>query len=267
MAQQQPFGDRRVSVVTGAASGIGSALAAALSDRGHRVVVSDIDEQAASATAQRIGGVSFPCDVADAAQVDSLARFVLNEFGGVDDLFNNAGVGSHGRIDTMTRDDWAWMLGVNLNGVINGITSFLPALRRSEAGGRLVNTCSMSAVAPLARLGAYATAKAAVLALSEVLAAEMAEEPDGVTVSAVLAGPVRTRISTSARHRDASGTYALTDAELTGPIVEHMIEPDDAAARILRGVDAGELYIVTHPALGFRAQARSEAIAEAFSPA
>ncbi|WP_191966707.1 SDR family NAD(P)-dependent oxidoreductase [Microbacterium testaceum] len=267
MAHQHTDGDSRVAVVTGAASGIGSALAAALSERGHQVVVSDIDGDAAAAVAEHIGGVAFPCDVADPEQVDSLLAFTLNTFGGVDDLFNNAGVGSHGRIAAMTRDDWAWMLGVNLHGVINGVTSFLPALRRSAAGGRIVNTCSMSAVAPLPGLGAYAAAKAGVLALSEVLAAEMADEPDGVTVSAVLAGPVRTRINASARHRDAAGTYTLADADLTGPIVEHMIEPDEAAARILRGVDAGDLYIVTHPALGFRARARAEAIAAAFSPA
>ena len=265
MAQQHPDGESRVAVVTGAGSGIGAALAAALSSRGHRVVVSDIDAAAASSVAERVGGVAFACDVADPTHVAALHAFAVERFGGVDDLFNNAGVGSHGPLDRMTSDDWAWMLGVNLHGVINGITSFLPSLRGSARGGRIVNTCSMSAVAPVPGLGAYAAAKAGVLALSEVLAAEMADAPDGVAVSAVLAGPNRTNINTSARHRDANGTYALADAELRGPIVDHMIEPADAADRILRGVDAGQLYVVTHPELAFRPRERSDRILASFS--
>ncbi len=267
MAQQNPPDDTRVAVVTGAASGIGAALAGALARRGYRVVVSDIDAEAAIVVAKRIGGVPFGCDVADPGAVDALAAFVLETHGRVDDLFNNAGVGSHGRLDAMTTDDWAWMLGVNLHGVINGITSFLPMLRRSILGGRIVNTCSMSAVAPLGGLGAYATAKAGVLALSEALAAEMADEPDGVAVSAVLAGPVRTNIDTSARHRAPVTASGLVDVALSGPIVDQMIEPDEAAARILRGVDEGQLYVVTHPALGFRAHDRFDRILAAFSAA
>ncbi|MCM3503173.1 SDR family oxidoreductase [Microbacterium sp. P26] len=267
MARQDHTHPSRISVVTGAASGIGAALATALAERGHRVVVSDIDPDAAATVAREIGGRAFACDVADPDQVDALAAFTLAEYGGVDDLFNNAGVGSHGRVDEMTRDDWAWMLGVNLYGVINGVTSFLPALRRSAAGGRIVNTCSMSAVAPLVGLGAYATAKAGVLALTEVLSAEMEGQPDAVTVSAVLAGPTRTRISTSARHRGDTGPSGLADVELSGPIVAHMIEPDEAAARILEGADAGQLFIVTHPALGFRASERAKRILASFSSA
>lgn len=266
MAQQEIADASRVSVITGGASGIGEALARALAERGHRVVVSDIDSAAAEAVAHEVGGVAFACDVSDPLQVDALAAFALDTYGRVDDLFNNAGVGSHGRVESMTGDDWAWMLGVNLHGVINGVTSFLPALRESAAGGRIVNTCSMSAVAPLAGLGAYATAKAGVLALSEVLAAEMEGRPDAVTVSAVLAGPTRTRINTSARHRGEAGTYSLVDVDLAGPIVDHMIEPDEAAARILEGVDEGRLFVVTHPALAFRARERAERILASFSP-
>jgi len=266
VAQQERGRDAPVVVVTGAGSGIGAALARASSARGGRVVVADVDSSAARAVAAEIGGEAFVCDVSDASQVEALARFTLDRFGRVDDLYNNAGVGSGGPIDRMTADDWRWMLGVNLHGVIHGISAFLPLLRRNPDGGRIVNTASMSAVSPLPGLGAYAAAKSAVLALSEALSAELAQAGEPISVSVVLAGPVRTNINTSARHRNADGVHGLVDGELSGPIVDHMIDPDEAARRILAGVDAGLLFIATHPALAFRPRERFDAILRAFSP-
>lgn len=255
--------DRPVTVVTGGGSGIGAALARAASSRGSLVAVVDIDATAARQVADEVGGLAVRCDVSKRSDLDAAAAAVSARWGRTDVLINNAGVGSHGRLADTTADDWRWMMGITFDGVVNGVAAFLPLLERSEHG-RIVNVASMSAVSPLPGLGAYAAAKSAVLAYSEVLSAELAEDGSTVSVSVALPGPVRTRIATSMRNRRAGEEVGLVDVELPPASLALMIEPDIAAERILRGAEAGERYIATHPQLGTRPRERFSVILRAF---
>lgn len=187
-----------LAVVTGAGSGIGRATACALGRLGARVVAVDVDGPAAKSVANEIGGDAREVDVADRDAVMSLAAEVLAEHGTPDVLVNNAGVGLTGRFLDTTPDDWAWILGVNLGGVVHGCQAFGPAMLE-RGRGHVVNVSSGLAYAPRATEPAYVTTKAAVLALTQCLRADWA--PKGVGVSAVCPGVIATAIVSSARFR------------------------------------------------------------------
>jgi len=200
----RPFGRGRVdlagavAVVTGAGSGIGRATAHALATRGARVLVVDVDGDAAKATASEVDGYPYLTDVADRESVLDLATSVEAEHGPVDVLVNNAGVGMSGRfLDTELRD-WDWILGVNLHGVINGCHAFGPGMVRRRRG-HVVNVSSAMGYFPRATEPAYVTTKAAVLALSRCLRADWASA--GVGVSAVCPGVIDTPIIHHTRFR------------------------------------------------------------------
>jgi NAD(P)-dependent dehydrogenase (short-subunit alcohol dehydrogenase family) len=200
----RPFGRGRVdlagavAVVTGAGSGIGRATAHALATLGARVLVVDVDGDAAKATASEVDGYPYLTDVADRESVLDLAASVEAEHGPVDVLVNNAGVGMTGRfLDTELRD-WDWILGVNLHGVINGCHAFGPGMVRRRSG-HVVNVSSAMGYFPRATEPAYVTTKAAVLALSRCLRADWASA--GVGVSVVCPGVIDTPIIRHTRFR------------------------------------------------------------------
>jgi len=257
-----------VAVVTGGAAGIGRGIAEQLLAEGATVVIADIERQALEATAAAIGATPVAVDVSDPSSVRALAEAVTGRFGRVDIVVNNAGVGPQGRISDLTLNDWRWLLGVNLGGVINGIDAFLPHLRANPRGGHIVNTASMSAFSPLPGLGAYAASKAAVCALSEVLAAELAEDglPIGVTILAP--GSVRTNIARSLRNRPAELAGGLTDVDFqadpgpTGGAV--WLSPADVGRITTRAIRGNDLYAITHPGLWGRVEARHQALRAAF---
>jgi len=172
---------RAAAVITGAGSGIGAAFAKELARRGGRVVCSDIDETAARATTDVIidhGGSALPlrCDVSQADDVHRLATDAQSWFGGPPTLvINNAGVGAGGTpVGDGSLDDWAWVLGVNLWGVIHGCHVFTPILREAGYGG-IINVASAAAFAAAPGMAAYNVSKAGVLSLSETLAAELSK--------------------------------------------------------------------------------------------
>jgi NAD(P)-dependent dehydrogenase (short-subunit alcohol dehydrogenase family) len=257
-----------VAVVTGGAAGIGRGIAEQLLDEGATVVIADIERRALDAAAEATGATGIVVDVSDPASVRALAAAVTGRFGRVDILVNNAGVGPQGRLAELTRGDWRWLLGVNLDGVINGIEAFLPGLRANAGGGHIVNTASMSALSPLPGLGAYAASKSAVCALSEVLAAELAEDglPIGVTI--LIPGNVRTSIARSLRNRPPGPASGLTDVDLqsargrTSATV--WLEPREVGRITTRAIRANDLYAITHPGLWGRVEARHEALRAAF---
>ncbi len=186
-----------LAVVTGAGSGIGRATALLLAERGARVVAVDLDEPAAAETARECGGHAEQADVADRLAMEELGRRVLDAHGAPDILVNNAGVGMSGRFLDTSPDDWDWILGVNLMGVIHGCQVFGPAMlaRRS---GHVVNLSSGLGYSPRATEPAYVTTKAAVLALSQCLRADWG--PSGVGVSAICPGVIDTPIVQSTRY-------------------------------------------------------------------
>jgi NADP-dependent 3-hydroxy acid dehydrogenase YdfG len=191
----------RVGVVTGAASGIGKAIAKTLAAEGVQVVLADVEEGALKETAGELGAFAHVTDVADPESVQSLADAVVKEFGGAHILCNNAGVsGLVQQSWTAPIEDWQWVMNVNVWGVIHGIRSFLPILLAQEEG-HIVNTGSAACFEALPGMAAYGASKHAVLGISEALYREMQSigAPVGVSVL-VPAGTVNTNIMRSERN-------------------------------------------------------------------
>jgi NAD(P)-dependent dehydrogenase (short-subunit alcohol dehydrogenase family) len=257
-----------VAVVTGGAAGIGRGIAEQLLEEGATVVLADIEQRVLDATTAEIGAIGIGVDVSDSGSVRALAEAVTGRFGRVDIVVNNAGVGPQGRIADLTLNDWRWLLGVNLSGVVNGIDAFLPHLRANPRGGHIVNTASMSAFSPLPGLGAYAASKSAVCALSEVLAAELAEDGLDIQVTILAPGSVRTEIARSLRSRPADLAGGLTDVDLAADPVRSKgavwLEPRDVGRVTTRAIRNNDLYAITHPGLWGRVEARYQALRAAF---
>jgi NAD(P)-dependent dehydrogenase (short-subunit alcohol dehydrogenase family) len=247
-------------VVTGGASGIGRALAERLAAEGSAVVVADLDGAEAEAVTEGIrasGGAAAPVevDVRDASAVDRLATTTLERFGRVDVLCNNAGVSTFNQIADQTLDDWRWVFEVNLGGVVHGIHTFLPILRRQGTPAHIVNTASIAGLlSGVAFIGPYAATKAAVVSISETLAQELAIEELPIGVSVLCPSSVDTRVMESERGRPAAlGVEQRTEVaesvrlmirdSFTGPTGQ---TPAQVAARVLEAVRADEFWILTH---------------------
>lgn len=257
----------KVAIVTGGASGIGKGIATRLVAEGARVVIADIQRDAMETAAAEIGAAGVLTDVSDPASVDALAAAVLDRYGAVHVICNNAGIGPLAPVADLTLDDWRWMIGVNLWGVIHGVHTFLPILKRNRDGGHIVNTASMAGLVAGPRLGAYAAAKYGVVGLSEVLAAELAADNSRVGVSVLCPGTVHTNIGTSSRNRPADlpdAGFKDIDIELEDNPRYRWIYPADAGAVVVRAIKRGDLYALTHPDWYPMVAARHEAIAEAF---
>ncbi|MEU6002152.1 SDR family oxidoreductase [Streptomyces sp. NPDC047197] len=203
------FGGQLV-LVTGAGSGIGRATAFAFAEAGARVVAVDRDAESAARTAEMSRLIGAPeawgetVDVTDEQAMEKLAEKVAREYGIVDVLVNNAGIGLSGSFLATSTEDWKKVLDVNLWGVIHGCRLFGKQMAERGQGGHIVNTASAAAYQPSKALPAYSTSKAAVLMLSECLRAELAGQ--GVGVSAICPGLVNTNITSTAR-------FAGVDAE------------------------------------------------------
>ncbi|MFI9611056.1 SDR family oxidoreductase [Streptomyces sp. NPDC052023] len=196
------FGGQLV-LVTGAGSGIGRATAFAFAEAGARVIAVDRDAEGAARTAEMARLVGAPqawaetVDVSDEQAMEKLAEKVATEYGVVDVLVNNAGIGLSGRFLDTTPEDWRKVLDVNLWGVIHGCRLFGRQMAERGQGGHIVNTASAAAYQPSRALPAYSTSKAAVLMLSECLRAELAGQ--GIGVTAICPGFVNTNITSTAR--------------------------------------------------------------------
>ena len=195
----------RKALVTGAGSGIGKATAEALAARGATLVICDVDAVRVQETAEilRARGATVAAhtlDVADREAYAAFAEAVLAD-GPVDILVNNAGVGVGGRLMETGLDDWDWVLGVNLWGVIYGNHFFVPGMIASQRGGHVINIASAAGLTGVPTLGAYSVSKCAVVAYSEALHAELAESDVGVSV--ICPGFLATRIMVDGRIRGA----------------------------------------------------------------
>jgi NAD(P)-dependent dehydrogenase (short-subunit alcohol dehydrogenase family) len=255
--------DGRVAVITGGASGIGFGIAQAMHGAGARVVIADISLEDARSAAAEVDGFAVQVDVGDASSVDALLQAVLSHHGEVDILVNNAGVGPQARIADMTLADWHWLIDVNLWGVIHGVTAFLPALLARPNGAHVVNVASMSAFDPISPLGGYAVTKTGIMALTEVLAAELLESGSAVHATVVAPGPVHSRIADSLRHRPDGSAGSLTSLEIDPP-PEQWRDPLDVGQFVMQAVRENRLYAITHPELWPRLARRHETLRAAF---
>ena len=203
------IGAGRVAVVTGAASGIGRAFAERFAAEGSAIVVADLDVAEAEVVAAGIrasGGdaEAIGVDVSDAAAVDRLAAATLERFGRVDVLCNNAGVSTFNLFRDQTLDDWRWVVGVNLWGVVHGLQTFVPIMREQGTPGHIVNTASIAGLlSGVAFIGPYCATKVAVVSISETLAQELAIDETPIGVSVLCPSSVDTKVMESERGRPA----------------------------------------------------------------
>lgn len=249
MTAVDPFAGR-VAVVTGAGSGIGRALALALAREGGRVVAADVDTAALADTRQAIaqqGGeaLTVRTDVADLAQVQALADQAFAHFGAVHILCNNAGVVVHGDLPSATHEDWQWVIGVNLWGVIHGLLAFLPRMIAQGAGGHVVNTASMAGLIASQGLGVYNTTKYAVVGLSETLVKDL--RPHGIGVTVLCPMGVATRIREAERNRPAGLRRVAGPGAPAVTLIGRTLAPEVVAEQTLAAIRRGELYVITHP--------------------
>lgn len=243
----------KVAVVTGGASGIGKGIAAALAAEGAQVVIADIQRDAMEAAAAEIGAAAVLTDVSAPASVDALAAAVLDRYGAVHVVCNNAGIGPLAPVADLTLDDWRWMLGVNLWGVIHGVHTFLPILKQNRDGGHIVNTASMAGLVGMQWLGVYCAAKFAVVGLTESLHREL--KPQGIGVSVLCPMIVQTDINrNSVRNRPQAlrnpgdpVDFEEPGADVQGLMKGGVIAVDEVARRVVRAIDRGDLYVLTHP--------------------
>lgn len=232
-------------VVTGAASGIGREIALAFARRGARLAVGDINEAGLQEVRQELEGLGAEphvstVDVSDAERVAEWCDEVYTVMERVDVLCNNAGIGMGGRFEDVTMEDWKWIIGVNLWGVVHGCHFFYPRMIAQGGGGHIVNTASGAGLAPLPLMTAYCCTKYAVVGLSETLRAEAALH--GIGVSAICPGIVDTPITRSAKL--CSGTDRSTPQELQERIVRiygrRGYTPDRVAAAVVEAVEGNK---------------------------
>jgi short-subunit dehydrogenase len=233
-----------VAVVTGAASGIGAALAEALAARGCNLALADINAPSLKAIAARARsrGVrvsEHQLDVADRAAVAALPEAVLAEHGRVGILVNNAGVALGGSFEQVSAEDFDWLFSINFGGVVSMTRAFLPVLRR-ESMAQIVNLSSIyGIIAPPGNV-AYAASKFAVRGFSEALRHELEGSPVGVTI--VHPGGVRTAIASSAR----SAAMSEAERDTARAMAERLLRlpPEKAAERIARGIERREKRVL-----------------------
>jgi NAD(P)-dependent dehydrogenase (short-subunit alcohol dehydrogenase family) len=262
--------DGKVAVVTGGASGIGRGIAEKLGEAGAQVVIADIEEGALQKAAGEMGATGIQCDVSKLESVEALAAEVVERFGTVHVIVNNAGIGPMGRIADLTIDDWKWMVGVNLWGVIHGVQTFLPILKANEEGGHIVNTSSVAGLVGASNLGSYTLTKYGVLGLTEVLAKELAEDGSKVGATVLCPGTIHTNIGTSNRNRPAGNSGNLSDVDISqeGSEVDmssfRWMIPAEVGTIVVDCIRGGDLYAITHPEWWPMIEERFEGIAGAF---
>jgi NAD(P)-dependent dehydrogenase (short-subunit alcohol dehydrogenase family) len=250
----------RVAVVTGGASGIGRGMAARFAEAGMKLVLADVEAPALEAAVAELrrSGVTVLgalCDVSKPASVESLAQQAFDEFGAVHVLCNNAGVagGMPKPIWEQSLEDWSWVMGVNLMGVVHGLRSFVPRMLQQGIEGHVVNTASMAGLIPGA--GIYGVSKHAVVALSESLSNELLLQGAKLKVSVLCPGWVNTRIIESERNRpeaprEAPGPLA-PQLELARRAVAELIagglDPLEVGDVVVEAIRAERFYVLTHP--------------------
>jgi NADP-dependent 3-hydroxy acid dehydrogenase YdfG len=231
---------QRRAFVTGAASGLGKALCVELAKDGWTLGIADINADGlatAAAEFEKLGAktLRFQLDVADREQYRQVAQDFLKAAGGIDLLFNNAGVGDGGMFEEYTLDNWEWMVRVNQMSVVYGCHYFIPAFKKQRSG-HILNTASLAAISCAPTMGAYNMTKAAVVAISETLYGELIDY--NVKVSCIQPSYFKTNIAESVRGGERVKKTTQFFIDRSG------IEAKDIAVEILQRAGKGEFYII-----------------------
>jgi NAD(P)-dependent dehydrogenase (short-subunit alcohol dehydrogenase family) len=269
----------RVAVVTGAASGIGRALAERFAAEGMKVVMADIeaealDRAAATVRATAPAVLATRVDVSRAEDVERLARETYAAFGAAHVVCNNAGVAVIGAVHEHSLADWQWVLGVNLWGVIHGVRAFVPRMLAGGDEGHIVNTASMAGLTTAPFMSVYDVTKHGVVALSESMYKEFEMTGAPLGVSVVCPGLIDTNIMRSSRNRPAE----LAEEGKAGPMAQAFGQgladrlttgypPSEVAEQVVRGIRNRRFYIVpAQPEVRQWAAVRAQDIIELRNP-
>jgi NAD(P)-dependent dehydrogenase (short-subunit alcohol dehydrogenase family) len=273
----------KTAVLTGAGSGFGLECARIGARLGMRLVLADVQQDALDRAAKEMKAagaevLTQQVDVSDAAQMEHLAQRVQNHFGAPHFVFNNAGVGAGGLVWENTVQDWRWVLGVNLWGVIHGVRLFTPmmleAAKKDPAySGHIVNTASMAGLLNPPNMGVYNVSKHAVVSLSETLYQDLALVTDQVGASVLCPFSVPTGINQSERNRPGGLAAAQpTRSQLIGQamndkaVTSGKVTAAEVAQLVFDAAAAGQFYIYSHPKALASVQTRLEDVVQARNP-
>ncbi|MDQ0495504.1 SDR family NAD(P)-dependent oxidoreductase [Paenibacillus brasilensis] len=252
----------KIAVVTGAASGIGRAIADRCVNEGMKVVLADIEEEALLRAEKQLKDMgadtlSVVTDISKEADIRALAQKTVQTFGAVHLLFNNAGVdaGTGCLLWENTVADWQWVINVNIWGILFATEIFVPIMLKQKTACHIVNTASIAGLLSGPGNGIYSASKHAVLSLSETLYQELRLTGSNVGVSVVCPGFVRTQIMDAERNRPTGlskpGGNLPPERQVINQLarkaVENGILPEEVADQIFAGIQKGQLYIITEP--------------------
>ena len=249
----------KTAVITGAASGIGKALAERFAQEKMQVVLADIEEDALEKTVESLRQyqhrvIGIKTDVLVEESIKELYAKAIEEYGNIHILCNNAGIGANSGnkpIWEIDKDDWEWVMGVNYQGVLTGIQTFLPHMVEHGEEGHVLTTVSMAGLLPGA--GTYGVSKHAVMALTEALRRDLISRQTKINSSVLCPGFVDTNIDKSERNRpsylgDARETTNEIGAEIMSAMLRQGKKPDEIAEIVLEAIKKNIFYILSHPA-------------------
>ncbi len=275
----QEFRDK-VAVITGAASGIGLALAKRFAREGMKLVLADIEEENLRRVEQEFRKAGVPVlairtDVSRGQDVERLAEKTLATFGAVHIVCNNAGVAPGGAVWENTTADWEWVLGVNLWGVIHGVRVFVPIMLRQDTPCHVVNTASVAGLLSPPGMGIYCVSKHAVVTLTECLYHDLVERGAKIGASVLCPAYVPTGIIDSERNRPAllrnptrprSPEDLEREEQMRHAVQSGRVSAEMVAETVLDGIMQDRFYILTHPRIKSAIQTRMEDILEQRNP-
>ena len=265
----------KVAVVTGAASGLGRAMALAFADEGMNVAlgdVADVSDTFAQVEAKGVSALALKVDVSKQEDVERFAQLVDRDLGGADLVCNNAGVSPLAAAWEGSLGDWQWIVGVNLWGVIHGVRSFVPRMMARNAG-HVVNTASVAGLINPPGSAAYNVTKHAVVAYSETLHHDLRERGSAVGVSVLCPAYVPTGIADSERNRPPgieptikTNETIAREAMLRKAVSSGRLSADDVARAVVQAVKEERFYVLTHPRIKGAIRARMEDVLEERAP-
>ncbi|WP_244813491.1 SDR family oxidoreductase [Caballeronia sp. Lep1P3] len=269
----------KVAVITGAGSGFGREFAFKGASLRMKLVLADVDAAALAATvdAARTQGaeaLAVPTDVSDASQVDALALATLDAFGAVHLLFNNAGVGAGGFVWENSAQDWQWVFGVNVMGVVNGLRAFTPIMLKQSEPAHIVNTASVAGLLAAPAMGVYNASKHAVVAITETLYHDLRLAGASIGVSLLCPAFVPTGIADAERSRPGAlandapltASQKMAARQLARAVEGGRLSARDVADMTFDAVREGRFYVITHPNIMPSVHLRLDDIAQLRNP-
>ena len=268
----------KVAFVTGGASGLGLAMARSFTAAGMKVAIVDIEEGELQTVAREFADsnadvITMQVDVTDRDAMAGARARTLEAFGKVHVVCNNAGVAVNGNVADMTYKDWDWVLKVNLDGVVNGIVTFINDIKAHGEGGHFVNTASIAGQYGIPNLSVYCASKFAVVGISESMRVDLADANIGISV--LCPGLVSTGIGASERNRPeeygGSAQPAMvprpedTNSESAATVLMDVMEPGAIGEMVLHAIQNDRFYILSHDVFQPAVEQRGSEISESFA--